>query len=258
MAAPITLPLCQTIKQEETPTKIENQDDQGKEVDVNPQTQYSFFKYYVRKKNKQQTVIPQPQTTNEDTNSSGNPRKDLRPERERRENLPVALRKEPKTCVKPLSYEILDFLAYKGFLTNLSQLVIPKTVEEALIYHHWRSAMNEEMKALTINKTWDVVERIKDKKLLGCRWIFTVKYKSDGSLERYKARLVAKGYTQTYGIDYKETFTHAAKMNTIRILISIMVNLDWNMQQYDIKNAFLHRNLDEEIICKFHRVRKGH
>ena len=77
--------------------------------------------------------------------------------------------------------------------------------------------------------------------------MFAAKYKSDGSVERYIARLVAKGYTQNYGIDYKETFALVTKMNTVRILASLGVNLDRNLQQYDIKNAFLHGDLEEEI-----------
>ena len=85
------------------------------------------------------------------------------------------------------------------------------------------------------------------KKPVGCRWVYTIKCNSDGSLECYKARLVARAYTQTYGIDYKETFAHVAKMNTVRVLISIAVNLDWDLLQYDIKNAFLYGYLKEEI-----------
>ena len=69
----------------------------------------------------------------------------------------------------------------------------------------------------------------------------------DGSVDRYKARLVVKGYTQTYGIDYFETFSPVAKINSIKIPFSITVNLSWSLFQLDVKNAFLYRNLQEEV-----------
>ena len=87
--------------------------------------------------------------------------------------------------------------------------------------------------------------------------MYTLKCKLDGSLDRYKARLVARGYTQTYRIDYQETFAPVAKMNTIKILISLAVNLDWSLYQYDIKTAFLHGNLKEEIYMKYPRGYEG-
>lgn len=76
---------------------------------------------------------------------------------------------------------------------------------------------------------------------------FSLKYKSDGSLDRYKARFDAKGYTQTYGIDYLETFAHVAKINTIRILISLVATKDWPLHQLNVKNAFLHGDLEEDV-----------
>ena len=132
-------------------------------------------------------------------------------------------------------------------LTHLNTSTISKTANEALDSKEWREAMKVEMDALEKNETWELVELPKEKKLVGCKWVFTVKYKADGTLERYKARLVAKGYTQTYGIDYLETFYPVAKMNIIRLLLSLAANYGWSLQQFDFKNAFLHGNLEEEI-----------
>lgn len=102
------------------------------------------------------------------------------------------------------------------------------------------------MRALEKNETWEVLDLPKGKRPVGCKWIFNLKYKADGTIEWYKARLVAKGYTQTYGIKYTETFASVAKLNTIRVL-SLAANLDWPLQQLDIKNAFLNGELEEEV-----------
>lgn len=94
------------------------------------------------------------------------------------------------------------------------------------------------MKALVKKRTWELVELPLDKKLVGYKWMFTLKHGADGSVERLKARLVAKGYTQTYGIDYQETFAPVAKMNSIRVRVSWEANLGWDLQSFDAKNAF--------------------
>ncbi|KAM1025521.1 hypothetical protein PS2_038372 [Malus domestica] len=132
----------------------------------------------------------------------------------------------------------------EAFVNQLSTVSIPCNVEDAMKDPRWTRAMNEEMEALQKNSTWELTNLPKGKKSNGCRWIYTVKFNADGTIERYKARLVAKGYTQTYGIDYRETFAPVAKISTIRVLLSLAANLDWPLQQFDVKNAFLHRDLE--------------
>jgi len=104
----------------------------------------------------------------------------------------------------------------------------------------WKQAMDAEMEALEKNGTWDLVNLLNGKKPVRCKWVYTIKYKADGSIERYKARLVAKGFTQIYGVDYMETFAPVAKMNRVRVILYLAANYGWNLQQFDVKNAFLH------------------
>uniref|UniRef100_A0A2N9EG31 Integrase catalytic domain-containing protein n=1 Tax=Fagus sylvatica TaxID=28930 RepID=A0A2N9EG31_FAGSY len=168
-------------------------------------------------------------------------------------------RGKPKVSYEPVlnsksKYPINNYVSYHrlskesmAFVNQLSVVSIPNSVQEALKDPRWKEAMNEEMKALQKNSTWEVVDLPEGKIPVGCRWVFTIKYKADGTIERCKARLVAKGYTQTYGIDYTETFAPVAKINTFRILLSLAVNLDWPLHQFDVKNAFLHGNLQEEV-----------
>ena len=87
----------------------------------------------------------------------------------------------------------------------------------------------EEMNALKQNGTWEIVELPRNKKPVGCKWVFTIKCNDNGSVEKYKARLVAKGFTLTYGIDYQETFAPATKINSIRVPWSLAINLEWSL-----------------------------
>ncbi|KAK4390758.1 Retrovirus-related Pol polyprotein from transposon RE2 [Sesamum angolense] len=108
-------------------------------------------------------------------------------------------------------------------------------------------AMDDEMSALVSRGTWELVEVPHNADIVACRWVSTLKFRADGTLERYKARLVAKGFTQTYGVDYFETFSPVARLNSIRVLFSLAVNLSWPMYQMDIKNAFLYGDLNEAV-----------
>ena len=103
------------------------------------------------------------------------------------------------------------------------------------------------MSALSENATWSLVTRPLGKTNVGCRWVYTMKYFLDGSIERLKARLVAKGYTQTYDVDYAKTFSPIAKISSIQILISLATNLGWSLFQLDVKNAFLNGDLKKEV-----------
>ena len=135
----------------------------------------------------------------------------------------------------------------KSFVNQLSTVSIPNSVQEALADPRWKVSTNEEMKSLQKNETWELVDRPLGKKPVGCQWVYIMKHKANGTIERFKVRLVAKGYTQTYGIDYIDTFAHVAKINTIRVLLSLTTNLDWSLQQFDVKNTFLHGELSEEV-----------
>ncbi|GKC99743.1 retrovirus-related pol polyprotein from transposon TNT 1-94 [Tanacetum coccineum] len=107
--------------------------------------------------------------------------------------------------------------------------------------------MNKEIQALENNKTWDLTSLPANKSPIGCKWVFRIKYFIDGTIDKFKARLMAKGFTQSEGIDYKETFAPVAKMVTIRALLALAVQRNWFIQQQDVNNAFLHGDLNEEL-----------
>ncbi|WVZ64610.1 hypothetical protein U9M48_014105 [Paspalum notatum var. saurae] len=133
------------------------------------------------------------------------------------------------------------------WVSSSNSISIPTNWKMAKEDPKWKEAMLEEMRALEKNKTWEVVDLPLGKQPIVCKWVFTIKHMQEGKVDRYKARLVAKGYTQTYGSDYDQTFAPVAKMNSVRTLISCAVNLDWNIYQLDVKNAFLHDDLHEEV-----------
>ena len=92
-----------------------------------------------------------------------------------------------------------------------------------------------------------IVPLPKGRKLIRCKWIYRSKYASDGSVERLKERSVAKGFSQVEGIDYNETFSHVAKMNSIHLVLSLAALNNWEVHQMDVKSSFLHGDLQEEI-----------
>uniref|UniRef100_A0A2N9I658 Reverse transcriptase Ty1/copia-type domain-containing protein n=1 Tax=Fagus sylvatica TaxID=28930 RepID=A0A2N9I658_FAGSY len=135
---------------------------------------------------------------------------------------------------------------YSCFSAVLS-LHEPHTYREACTNPLWQQAMTEEFQALEKTHTWDLVDLPHGKSVIGCKWVYKIKTKSDGSIERYKARLVAKGYAQEYGIDYEETFAPVARITSVRSLLAITAVHQWPLFQMDVKNAFLNGDLTKEV-----------
>jgi histone deacetylase 1/2 len=126
----------------------------------------------------------------------------------------------------------------------------PCTIAEALGNSNWKKAMDVEYTALMKNKTWHLVPPERGRNVIDCKWVYKIKRKADGSIDRYKARLVAKGFKQRYGIDYEDTFSPVVKAATIRLVLSIAVSSGWNLRQLDVQNAFLHGFLEEEVFMR--------
>lgn len=130
------------------------------------------------------------------------------------------------------------------------QPVEPRTFEDALQSddkEKWIEAIEDELKAHKLNETWKEVEKPKGKTLLSTKWVFTIKYKSDNSIERYKARLVARGFEQREGFDFEEVFSPVTRYESIRLLVAIATHYNLQYTQFDVKTAFLYGEIDEEL-----------
>ena len=111
----------------------------------------------------------------------------------------------------------------------------------------WVEAMEEELKSMSSNDVWDLVDIPNGVKPVGCKWVYKTKRDSKGNVERFKARLVAKGFTQKEGVDYNETFSPVSKKDSFRIVMALVAHYDLELHQMDVKTVFLNGDLDETI-----------
>lgn len=163
--------------------------------------------------------------------------------------VPTAFFPRKSTCVShpPDQYAVSS---PTSMTATLSSIASPSCYNQAMEHGCWQQAMQKELDALAANQTWDVVQCPPSIKPIGSKWVYSVKLRSDGSLERYKARFVALGNHQEYGIDYDETFALVAKITTVRLLLALAASKSWQLRQMDVKNAFLHVDLKEDIYMK--------
>ena len=123
----------------------------------------------------------------------------------------------------------------------------PLTFKEAVKHTKWQQAMDAEIKSIEKNDTWELVDLPKGHKTIGVKWVYKTKLNEKGEVDKHKARLVAKGYKQEYGVDYEEVFAPVARQETIRSVISLAALNSWPIFQLDVKSAFLHGELNEEV-----------
>ncbi|GJW52763.1 putative RNA-directed DNA polymerase [Tanacetum coccineum] len=151
---------------------------------------------------------------------------------------------------KHVNYSKLNSVNY-CFTTTLNKSVEPSTYYDAVKDARWVEAMNNEIEALIRNNTWTLTDLPIGRKAIDNKWLYKIKYKSTGQVDKFKARVVAKGFSQKEGIDFDETFSPVVKMVTVRCLICIAVSNDWPLFQLDVNNAFLYGDLNEDIYMQW-------
>lgn len=137
--------------------------------------------------------------------------------------------------------------AHTGFLAAITAGTEPVTYKQASANEHWRQAMCAELDALNKNETWCLTPLPTGKKAIRSKWVYRIKYNSNGSIERYKARLFILENRQIEGVDFTETFAPVARMASVRVFLAVAAVKKWELHQMDVHNAFLHGDLHEEV-----------
>ncbi|KAE8715970.1 hypothetical protein F3Y22_tig00110156pilonHSYRG00076 [Hibiscus syriacus] len=174
------------------------------------------------------------------------------PELETRlDNYNLVRDRQRRTIRPPDRYGHADLISYALNIAEEIEEAEPKNFKEALKSkdkHKWTKAMDEKIASLMKNKTWELVDRPKNQRVVGCKWIFK---KKEGipsvTKARYKAKLVAKGFTQVEGIDFSEIFSPVVKHCSIKLILALVAQYDLELEQLDVKTAFLYGVLEETI-----------
>ncbi|KAK0586597.1 hypothetical protein LWI29_009370 [Acer saccharum] len=139
--------------------------------------------------------------------------------------------------------QIANQISYACYTSQIE----PKNINEAIVDEYWVGAMQDELNQFERNEVWSLVPRPKDINVIGTKWVFRNKTDESGKIVRNKARLVAQGYTQVEGVDFDETFAPVARLESIRLLLSIACIKKFKLFQMDVKSAFLNGYLQEEV-----------
>lgn len=126
----------------------------------------------------------------------------------------------------------------------------PDCFEEAIQQEVWRKAIEAEISSIEENNTWELIDLPEGAKVIGLKWIFKTKLNENGEIDKFKARLVAKGYHQKQGVGFHEVFAPVARWDTIRVILALAAKRAWKIFQLDVKSAFLHGELREDIFME--------
>lgn len=162
------------------------------------------------------------------------------------EEVPTTLRRSTRVRTQTKM-----FPGMRAFAARVGKDGEPVTLTEALMEEplEWNRAVADELKSHMDNGTWTRATLPAGKKALNTKWIFKFKTNADGS-RRYKARLVVRGFEQREGIDFEETFAPVAKFTTVRIMLALATHFDWEIEQMDVKTAFLYPEIEEEVYIR--------
>ena len=160
-----------------------------------------------------------------------------------------------KTSLQEI-YEVAQGNDDDGLISDfaLFSIVDPICFEEAIKYESWKKAMDEEIEAIEKNQTWKLVNLPEGKDAIGVKCIYKTKFDANANVVKHKARLVAKGFSQQPGIDYNETFSPIARLDTVRTVLAIERHHKWKVYQMDVKSAFLNGILQEEVYVQHPRL----